>query len=183
MAETAAQKKAREERENALREQIEKEMREKLQKEFEEKLAAQKAESDQAIADAQATATTAAAQAAPEKIKSDDPSAEGAVTIHFVDDGFTGLGKIWYRGEELTVAPGSPNWDALTDRTLGRMVLQLNEAEQVARWGRRLFAPGPWPYSREFELDREAYMRKVGDQMVFDQLAYEKDREKLASIQ
>jgi hypothetical protein len=78
-----------------------------------------------------------------------DPTAEGAVTIHFVEDAFTILGKVWYRGENLTLVPGTPNWEnAFVNEYKGstNMVLfaTMTEDQQVRKWGKRLFREGPW---------------------------------------
>lgn len=72
-----------------------------------------------------------------------DPTIEGSVTINFVEDGLTLLGKVWFRGEELTVNPETRQW---TECLLpnGRMILTLDEDEQIDRWGKRFFREGLW---------------------------------------
>lgn len=72
-----------------------------------------------------------------------DPEADGAITIHFVEDGLTILGKVWVRGEELTVVPGTRDWEALTDDS-GKCAVELTEDEQIQIWGRRMFRQGRW---------------------------------------
>jgi hypothetical protein len=66
--------------------------------------------------------------------------AEGeAVLIHFVADGLTAFGQVWYRGQELAIGPDHPRWaEALGWITLGRF-------EQIERWGEQKFDFGPWP--------------------------------------
>lgn len=68
------------------------------------------------------------------------------ILIHFVDDGFTALGKVWYRGQELEIEPGSQSYKDTCDR-LGRTWLSLrdDESEQIERYGRVMFRSGPWP--------------------------------------
>lgn len=70
----------------------------------------------------------------------------GTIRIHFLEDGLTALGRIWYRGEELEVVPGSPEYADTCDRN-GRSWLELrdNEFAQVERWGHIKFRSGPWP--------------------------------------
>ena len=82
-----------------------------------------------------------------------DLPTEGSVTVHFITTGLTALGHTWNRGEEITVSPGSHKWQQLTDASIGRMILSLDEVEQIRRWGKRFFAPGPWPYTVDDAVD------------------------------
>lgn len=79
-----------------------------------------------------------------------DPPPEGVATflIHFVEDGFTGFGVIWYRGQELEVAVGSPRWHEGWET--GVKWLQWQDAEQMARCGKVYFRRGPWPGQRSY---------------------------------
>jgi hypothetical protein len=64
---------------------------------------------------------------------------------HFVDDGYTVLGKTWVRGEELVVKEGSEDWESLHDR-YGNFVLDLSDYEQMERFdGTVFYREGPWP--------------------------------------
>ena len=74
----------------------------------------------------------------------DGMEAKEAVTIHFVADGFTALGRSWYQGMELTLELESPGWHATFDSE-GNTWLNLTEAEQHRRYGKVFFRPGPWP--------------------------------------
>lgn len=81
--------------------------------------------------------------------------AENVVTINFVEDGMTALGWSWYRGETLTVEKGTEEWDrTLFENADGDMVswLELDEDEQIERWGDRFFRPGKWS-GKGFDLD------------------------------
>lgn len=79
------------------------------------------------------------------------PDVEGAVTIHFVEDGFTVLGKVWYRGEELTIEPNTAQWKE-SPVYRGKIFAQLDEFEQEEIWGRRIFRLGPWRGKRLTEI-------------------------------
>lgn len=99
-----------------------------------------------------AAALHAAAQferSAPEPLPV--PRAE-AITIHFVEDGFTFAGRVWYRGQELRIGPESPRW---TD-VLGWIM--LDKWAQVARYGRQFFDQGPWA-GRQAEPGTESDLR------------------------
>ncbi len=68
------------------------------------------------------------------------------IVIHFLEDGLTALGKVWYRGDELEFAPNSQAYKDTCDRN-GRSWLSLRSDEfgQVDRWGKVMFRNGPWP--------------------------------------
>lgn len=108
------------------------EMEAKVRAEIEEKLAKEAAEAELVRA--------AAAEAKPLSAADvdGDPDVPESITVHFVEDGLTLLGKVWYRGEELTVNPSTPQWDEAA------AVLQLDEYEQERRWGRRMYRAGVW---------------------------------------
>ena len=71
--------------------------------------------------------------------------AEGeAVLIHFVADGLTAFGQVWYRGQELQIGPSHPRWrEAVGWITLTRF-------QQVERWGEQKFDFGPWPGRKSY---------------------------------
>lgn len=81
-----------------------------------------------------------------------DPSANGALTVHFIEDGFTALGKVWYRGEELTIVPGTKEYDE-APRRFGKVFAEMDEFEQEEVWGRRIFRSGPWRGKRLTEIE------------------------------
>lgn len=67
----------------------------------------------------------------------------GVRVVHVVEDGFTALGKVWYRGEEIRLAPGSGLYEETVDRQ-GNSFLDLTEDEQLDRWDKVCFREGPW---------------------------------------
>lgn len=79
----------------------------------------------------------------------EDPTAPRIV--HILVDGFTALGKVWYRGQEITVVPDSDEWKSTVD-TEGNTWLNLTAQEQNLRYGKQVFARGHWPYGG-FDLD------------------------------
>lgn len=74
------------------------------------------------------------------------PGDDANIVIHFLEDGFTALGQVWYRGQELEFEPGSGAYQDTFDR-FGRTWLDLrhNEFAQVDRYGKVMFRSGPWP--------------------------------------
>lgn len=80
--------------------------------------------------------------------------AEGeAVLIHFVADGLTAFGSVWYRGQELQIGPTHPRWqEALEWITLSRW-------QQIERWGEQKFDFGPWPGRRSYTDEAGAHER------------------------
>lgn len=66
------------------------------------------------------------------------------LVLHFLTDGFTAMGKTWYRGEELSIRRGSEEWKSTQDRN-GRTWLEFDEEEQVKLYGVVHFRAGAWP--------------------------------------
>lgn len=139
-------------------------------------LKAQIAAAEQKTADALQQAATQKAenesikdQLAPAVIAEVDPEAEGAVTVNFVSDDCTILGKLWFRGEELTIAPGTKEWDELWDKKRNKSYLELTEDEQILVWGERKFRPGKWS-GLSFE------------ELLADQQLTDEERQELQSI-
>ena len=67
---------------------------------------------------------------------------EPPVKIHFVDDGFTVGGRMFYRGEEAMI-PASTPW------------LAYNARQQIKIYGKRIFRTGPWD-GESFDLSDPA---------------------------
>ena len=85
----------------------------------------------------------AAALAAARRFEQAEPTyvpTEGeAVLIHFVADGFTAFGQVWFRGQEMEIGPGHPRWAE------ARRWITLSRFEQIDRYGEQKFDFGPWP--------------------------------------
>ena len=62
------------------------------------------------------------------------------------------LGKVWYRGEELTIVPGTRQWEE-SPVYRGKVFATLDEFEQEEIWGQRYFRTGPWRGKRLTEID------------------------------
>lgn len=108
------------------------------------KPAGQLSEEEKAERDRQHAAAVAAAAAfeqAPEQIV---PSQGEAVLIHFLEDGLTFAGRVWYRGQELAIGPDHPRWPEVTGW------IMLDKAQQFERWGKQYFDHGPWPFQRSY---------------------------------
>ena len=78
------------------------------------------------------------------------------VVYHFVNDGFTKYGKLWYRGEEIKFDSSSARWQK------DRHIFELTAAEQEKKWGKELFRPGSWQGER-FEWSEEAYEKALSE--------------------
>jgi hypothetical protein len=72
------------------------------------------------------------------------PSGVQSTVIHFLVDGLDALGTVWYRGQEAEVWPGHPRWPEM------QSLLAQDTAEQFRRYGRQMFAVGPWPGERSY---------------------------------
>lgn len=67
-----------------------------------------------------------------------------AVLVHFIEDGLTAFGQVWFRGQEIEIGPGHPRWE----QARGWILLDRNG--QIERYGKQYFAPGPWPGRRSY---------------------------------
>lgn len=88
-------------------------------------------------------------------------------TIHFVDDGFFFLHKVWVRGEEFTAVEGDENWDKVKN------LIEMTSEQQRRRWGKVFFYPGPWPYER-IDWNEDTYLEHLPDDEVEAILKLEK---------
>lgn len=113
--------------------------------------------------------------------------------VHFLDDrGLTALGDTWRRGEELTV---DADIYAKTVDTAGFSWLDLrdDEAAQIAKWGRPMFAsglasdelkrvaPASAATTPELRRSREAWNRLQDEWAREDRLAREGVRHRVES--
>lgn len=74
------------------------------------------------------------------------PGSAANILIHFLEDGFTALGRVWYRGQELEFETGGQPYRDTFDRN-GSTWLSLVDDEfgQVEKYGKVMFRRGPWP--------------------------------------
>jgi len=80
-----------------------------------------------------------------------EPPSDGGVLIHFIEDGLTAFGQVWYRGQELQIGPSSSRWAE------AQQWVTLNRNQQLERWGKHFFEPGPWPGRRGYSHEDVAY--------------------------
>lgn len=96
----------------------------------------------------------------PDITRQEDPS-EQKLRIHFVEDGFTWGGKVWQIGEELVIGPDHPRWSSAV------MWITMGKVDQVQRYGRVFFEPGPWPY-HQLPPGTEIPLPEVNPRRVFE---------------
>lgn len=71
-------------------------------------------------------------------------------TVHFLVDGYTACGNVWYYGQELTIREGTAEFELAFD-SLGNFIFDKSIEEQLAQWGEVRYAPGPWK-GKPYEL-------------------------------
>jgi hypothetical protein len=92
------------------------------------------------------------------------PGDDGNILIHFLEDGLTLLGKVWYRGEELEFEVGSQAYkDTFNRRGETWLDLRNDEFGQVDRWGKIMFRNGRWPGKTYADGTFEALRLEKGD--------------------
>jgi hypothetical protein len=71
---------------------------------------------------------------------------QDTILIHFLEDGFTALGEMWLRGQELEFVLPSEAYEATKDRNGKSWVdLARDEMLQARKYGKVMFRLGPWP--------------------------------------
>lgn len=98
------------------------------------------------LASALETQSAKASQVTPD-VYDDEEGSE--VLIHFIEDGFTAQGRVWYRGQELAVVVGSEEWNDTCDRD-GTSWLSFTEADQLERYEKIYFRRGEWPGKKTY---------------------------------
>ena len=93
----------------------------------------ERAERDRQHADALRAAAAFEAQQ-PDYV----PPEGKTVLIHFIEDGLTFAGQVWYRGQEIEIGPAHPRWEQ------ARAWILLDRFGQIERWGKQFFDRGPW---------------------------------------
>lgn len=78
-----------------------------------------------------------------------NPGDEKNILIHFIRDGFCELGTVWYKGQELELEPGTPQYDAAKKWAL------LDSTEQEEFYGAHYYRQGPWK-GKEWEEEQAA---------------------------
>lgn len=104
------------------------------------------------------------AKAAPVPVAESEPVESGNILIHFLEDGITAFGTIWYRGQELELDPNGPLYKQTCNR-FGWSWLSLRDDDfaQVERWGSVKFRSGPWPGQSLMDVAKVPFQSLKGD--------------------
>lgn len=78
------------------------------------------------------------------------PRTQETELIHFLEDGLSFAGTVWFRGQEIELDVGSQRWQE------AQAWIHLTDFEQMERWGRVYFRHGPWPGKRYVDALRES---------------------------
>lgn len=82
------------------------------------------------------------------------PAPQGQTyTIHFIKDGLSFAGVVWLRGQEISLEVGSPRWKE------AESWIQLDDFDQVERFGDVYFRKGPWRGKSYRDAAREGWTR------------------------
>lgn len=104
---------------------------------------------------------------------------DGELVFHVLADGFTVLGAVWYRGQEIGIRSGSTYDDLSTDKT-GHRWYEMSDEAQMDRFGQKMFGKGPWPYSSPTDAatDDEAYIKALNSGDPGAMREYEKQKQR-----
>jgi hypothetical protein len=102
-----------------------------------------------ALVEAIVPAVVTASEPEPKETpKAPQRPSEGALTVHVLEDGFTALGRVWSKDEEITVARGSREYRLTLDNA-GVSYLDWDEAKQKQNYkGKVKFRQGPLPEAK-----------------------------------
>lgn len=87
---------------------------------------------------------------------------DGSICIHFILDGFTDGETHYSADQEVTFLPGTPAYQFTLDRN-GRSWATLTEGEQLNKYGKIFFRPGPSPKHTRLD-DNLALLRAIADE-------------------
>jgi hypothetical protein len=74
-----------------------------------------------------------------------EPAKGETLLIHFLEDGMTFSGQVWYRGQEVEFEVGGKAWEQQKDRNGKSWLDMVDDIDaQFARYGKQMFARGPW---------------------------------------
>jgi hypothetical protein len=92
-----------------------------------------------------------------------EPADGDNIIIHFVADGFTALGHVWRRGQELEFTVGGGAYLDTCNR-FGWSWLELrdNPAAQEDKWGEVKFRSGPWTGLTYADAAKKARFERLG---------------------
>lgn len=79
-----------------------------------------------------------------------------SVLVHMVEDGLSFAGIVWMRGQEIQIDVGSERWEQ------AKQWILLDDAGQMARYGKVFFRPGPWPGVRTYQAARFEQLGPMG---------------------
>lgn len=84
------------------------------------------------------------------------PTGKGEqILLHFLEDGFSALGQLWYRGQELEIERNGPAWAGTCD-VFGVSWVDMDDAAQYNRFGKVMFRHGGWPFNTTFDVKSAA---------------------------
>lgn len=81
----------------------------------------------------------------PEFKEKDPETPDDIIAFHFIEDGFSAWGEIWYRGQEVKIVKGSDAYNETVDREGNTWIDLVDKpGKQIARWKKIFLVPGPW---------------------------------------
>ena len=109
------------------------------------------------------------------ELKREDPipakeEDDSVILLHFLEDGFNALGNVWYRGQELRIVKDGPEYNSTIDRNGNTWLDMLDDDQtQYRRFGKKMFARGPWPGKRWDEVSVSDFkLQQEGDREYYE---------------
>lgn len=98
------------------------------------------------------------------QIEYEHAKAGDRILIHFLQDGFTAFGTVWFRGQEVELAVGGDAYKQTLNRA-GRSWLELRDdtGAQMRMYGREMFRTGPWPGEQSYTASEGMWDQRLND--------------------
>lgn len=84
------------------------------------------------------------------------PRTGETVLIHFLEDGLSFAGTVWFRGQELELDVGSQRWQE------AQAWINMTDFEQMQRYEKVMYRKGPWPGLRYVDALQGGQGRGLG---------------------
>jgi hypothetical protein len=108
------------------------------------------------------------------------PTEEADILLHVLVDGFTVLGKVWYKGEEIRLKRGTREFELTVDST-GRSWTDMSPEEQIDRYnGVQQFGVGLFPGRVDGQMTEEDYLAALSSNDQEALRRYEKAKQRSA---
>jgi len=86
------------------------------------------------------------------------------ILIHFLHDGFTAFGTVWFRGQEIELEMGGDAYRQTQNRQgVSWLSFRDDAAMQYKLYGREMFRSGPWPGEQSYTASEGLWEQRLDE--------------------